>query len=173
MKLREFVAKNGKTFTIHQTNEIPSNISISEIFISENIAFYGKERLKIDNCSLFSFNVLNCTNDIVAYGMIACGDKAIVNGKWCWIGGSIVLPEYRNIGIHKELIKFRMDFAKNAGYHYIKMQSSPKNEVSNANAVKCGLIYYGQEVYYNTVEGLILQNGYYKVLHTERMEEKN
>lgn len=164
MKLREFVAKNGKTFTIHQTHEIPSNISNSEAIISENTEFYYAKHRQIDNWSTFVFSVLNNDSEVVAYCMIVCGSKVVVNGRWCCIGGSVVLPEYRGIGIHKELVNFRMDFAKDAGYHYVKAQALIKNDISNSNLAKCGLIYCGDDVTYNTIDGIIFQKQYYKIL---------
>lgn len=66
------------------------------------------------------------------------------------LDGCIIKPEYRNMGLQKELINKRIQFAKKNGANNISVMAHPENLVSLNNLKKCG---------FSKKENKILPNG--------------
>lgn len=61
--------------------------------------------------------------------------------KVCELGGNLVLPEYRGMGIMGKLIEIQTNLAKELGFDYIISMAHPDNIGSNKALQKLGLEY--------------------------------
>ena len=60
----------------------------------------------------------------------------------CELGGNLVLPEYRGMGITSTLQKMELELAKKLGFDYIISMAHPDNIASQKTLEKVGLKFY-------------------------------
>lgn len=82
--------------------------------------------------------------------LVGVGALLFESEKRYELDGCVILPEYRNKGIQKELIKRRLDFAKDAGISNVFVMSHPENKISLDNLKKLG---------FTEIETKLLSNG--------------
>ena len=69
-------------------------------------------------------------------------DFGIENYTVCELGGNLVLPEYRGMGITTTLQKMELEIAKERGFDYIISMAHPDNIASCKTLEKVGLKFY-------------------------------
>lgn len=61
--------------------------------------------------------------------------------KVCELGGNLVLPEYRGMGIMRKLIEMQTELARELGFDYVISMAHPDNIGSNKALQRLGLEY--------------------------------
>jgi len=61
--------------------------------------------------------------------------------KVCELGGNLVLPEYRGMGIMRKLIEMQAELARELGFDYVISMAHPDNIGSNKALQRLGLEY--------------------------------
>ena len=69
-------------------------------------------------------------------------DFGLENYTVCELGGNLVLPEYRGMGITTTLQKMELEIAKERGFDYIISMAHPDNIASCKTLEKVGLKFY-------------------------------
>ena len=81
--------------------------------------------------------------------------------KVCELGGNLVLPEYRGLGITTKLQTMEMELAKELGFDYIISMAHPNNIASCKTLEKIGL---------NFVKETTLSNGFLRKLYMKKLK---
>lgn len=79
----------------------------------------------------------------------------------CELGGNLVLPEYRGMGITTTLQKMELEIAKERGFDYIISMAHPDNIASCKTLEKVGLKFY---------KTMSVANGFYRNLYMLKLK---
>ena len=79
----------------------------------------------------------------------------------CELGGNLVLPEYRGMGIATTLQKMELEIAKERGFDYIISMAHPDNIASCKTLEKVGLKFY---------KTMSVANGFYRNLYMLKLK---
>ena len=80
--------------------------------------------------------------------------------KVCELGGNLVLPEYRGLGITTKLQTMEMELAEKLGFDYIISMAHPNNIASCKTLEKIGL---------NFIKETTLSNGFLRKLYMKKL----
>ena len=99
----------------------------------------------------------------VSQAMLADFKKefGLVDYKVCELGGNLVLPEYRGLGITTKLQTIEMELAKKLGFDYIISMAHPDNIGSCKTLERVGLDF---------VKETTLSNGFLRKLYMKKLK---